>query len=208
VVNREVRPVRTRGYEPERTYEALLGSALELFREKGYHATSVQGIADAAGLTKGAFYHHFATKEDVLRVLHDEYVDHQLAAVREVLATHQHPAEQLRHLIRAILASVETHQANVTVFFQERRFLSGEQFRAIKAKRDELDSIFQSAVDRGVGAGVFRDDLNARVVALGILGMCAWTYQWYQQGGSMTAADVADLYADMVLDGLLVQDAS
>lgn len=179
-------------------------SALELFRRRGYDATSVQGIADAAGVTKGAFYHHFSSKEDVLRLIHDEYVDHQLAEVRTVLATYEDPADQMHHLIRAILASVETYQANVTVFFQERRFLSGDQFKAIKAKRDELDSTFQSVVDRGVGAGVFREDLNARVVALGILGMCAWTYQWYQQGGAMNAEDVADLYATMVLDGLRV----
>ena len=48
------------------TRERLLGEAQRLFRERGYAATSLEQIADAAGVTKGAIYGHFASKEDLL----------------------------------------------------------------------------------------------------------------------------------------------
>jgi TetR/AcrR family transcriptional regulator, cholesterol catabolism regulator len=191
------------GYAPEETRKALLDSALELFSTHGYADTSVQQIADRAHLTKGAFYHHFESKEDLLRLIHDEFLDHQLALLREALAHDGDPAERLRHLLRALLGSLETYLTNVKVFFQERRHLTGARFEAIKVKRDEFDRLFQQAIDDGVRTGAFRNDLQARIVGLGILGMCSWVSTWYRPTGPLDAEQIADTFSDMVLDGLL-----
>ena len=195
-------PGRTGGYDPVRTRQALTSSAIELFRLHGYDATSVQQVADAAGVTKGAFYHHFASKQDLLLLIHDEYVDHQLAECQRVLSSYAGASKQLYHLIQTILLSVAEYRGNVTVFFQERRYLSGEHFAAVKAKRDELDAVFQRVVEQGIAEGSLRGDLHARSVTLGIIGMCAWTYQWFQDDGPLTADEIADTFARMVLEGL------
>jgi TetR/AcrR family transcriptional repressor of nem operon len=51
--------------KPETARTRLLDSALRIIREKGYHATSVDELCAAAGVTKGAFFHHFKSKEDL-----------------------------------------------------------------------------------------------------------------------------------------------
>lgn len=56
----------TRAESKERTRQRLLTEALRLFRERGYAATSLEQIAEAAEVTKGAIYGHFASKEDLL----------------------------------------------------------------------------------------------------------------------------------------------
>src|SRR5580698_9076720 len=56
----------TRAESKERTRQRLLAEAQRLFRERGYAATSLEQIADAADVTKGAIYGHFASKEDLL----------------------------------------------------------------------------------------------------------------------------------------------
>ena len=56
----------TRAESKERTRQRLLAEARRLFRERGYAATSLEQIADAAEVTKGAIYGHFASKEDLL----------------------------------------------------------------------------------------------------------------------------------------------
>lgn len=56
----------TRAESKERTRQRLLAEAQRLFRERGYAATSLEQIAEAAEVTKGAIYGHFASKEDLL----------------------------------------------------------------------------------------------------------------------------------------------
>jgi AcrR family transcriptional regulator len=57
----------------ERSRRAVLDAALSLFSHQGYGATSVRDIADKAGVSTGALYHHFADKEAIFRDLIDEY---------------------------------------------------------------------------------------------------------------------------------------
>ena len=168
----------------------------------------MKAITDGAGVTKGAFYHHFESKEDVLRVIHDEFVDQQLAAMDAVLAAHDDPSDQVRQLLVEFLASTDRYRANVAVFFQERRFLTGDRFEAVMEKRHRFDRTFTEVIERGMAMGRFRDDLDRRVVGFGLLGMCAWTHQWFRPGGTLHPADVAATFADLVLDGLRTEVAS
>lgn len=194
----------TGGYDPEKTRKALVDSALALFGSKGYTDASVQEITEAAGVTKGAFYHHFESKEDLLALIHDEFLDYQLAILKLALEKDEDPAMRLRELLRALLSSTARYQANVTIFYLERRHLTGPRFKAIKRKRDEFDRLFLQVIERGIELGSFRSDLDARIVGLGILGMCAWVHQWYRPGGRFSAEEIADIFGEMALDGLLV----
>jgi AcrR family transcriptional regulator len=195
------------GYTPERTRRALIDKALKLFATKGYAVTSVQEITEAAKVTKGAFYHHFESKEELLRVIHDEFLDYQLAVLKEALAEDAHPATRLRELLRTLLVSTARYQTNVTVFYLERRHLHGAYFKEMRRKRDEFDRLFLEVIERGIEHGSFRSDLDPHVVSLGILGMCAWVHQWYRPGGRYSAEQIADTFADLALDGLLVDRA-
>lgn len=195
----------TGGYAPEQTRQALIDSALELFGSNGYAVTSVQEITEAAGVTKGAFYHHFESKEDLLALIHDQFLDLQLAMLRQALEKDEDPAVRLRDLLRALLATTARYQANVTVFYLERRHLTGERFEAMRRKRDEFDRLFLEVIERGIAEGRFRSDLDPRIAGLGILGMCAWVHQWYRPGGRYTAEQIADIFSEMALAGLLAQ---
>lgn len=191
-----------RRYSTVATRQALVASARNLFERNGFAATSVQSIVDDAGLTKGAFYYHFVSKEELLRVIHDEFIDHQLAAVRAVLASTDDPGQQLGGLIRTALEAVEQYRSHVAVFLGERRFLSEEGFVEVKVKRDEMERMFLGVVQRGQETGLIRADLVARVLSLGILGMCAWAYQWYSPQGKLSAREVADTFTAMVWEGI------
>ena len=195
-------PESKRKYSTTATRQALVSSARNLFERNGFAATSVQSIVDDAGLTKGAFYYHFVSKEELLRVIHDEYIDHQLAAVQAVLSSTDDPGEQLRGLIRTAVEAVEQYRSHVAVFLGERRFLTEEGFAEVKAKRDQMEEIFFGVVQRGQQAGQIKADLEARVVSLGIIGMCAWAYQWYSPRGKLSAEEVADTFTAMVWEGL------
>lgn len=194
---------RSRTYQPEKTRSSIIEAGLKLFGANGYHGTSVGDIAKAARITKGAFYHHFQSKEELLLLIHREYADYQLKVMHTVLAANDSPAEQLRGLIRCIVEAVGRYKPNVTIFFQERRYLTSKHLAQVTAQRDLLEDTFQAVIERGIATGTFRQDLDARVTCLGIIGMCAWTYQWFSDEGRMSANEVADDFVTLLLDGLL-----
>jgi TetR/AcrR family transcriptional regulator, cholesterol catabolism regulator len=195
----------TRGsYDPAQTREMLLESALALFGAKGFHATSVQEIVEGAGLTKGAFYHHFASKEDVLRLIHDEFLEVQGSLVEEILETYDSPVDQLRELVRVSVLSTARYQAHVAVFFQERRFLTGERGADVKRRRDAVERKMEQIVRRGIESGELDPGVDPRIAIFGIVGMTAWVHQWYRPGGALSAETIADELARMTLDGLVL----
>jgi AcrR family transcriptional regulator len=163
----------------------------------------VQEIVAAAGLTKGAFYHHFASKEDVLRILHDEFLEIQRALVDGILETYDAPVDQLRALVRTQVVTVAQNRAHVAVFFHESRYLTGERAADITRRLGIIEDRMVAIVQRGVMAGDFSPALDPRTVILGIVGMTAWVQQWYQPSGRRSADGIADELAQMTLDGLL-----
>ena len=82
--------------QSDATRGALLSAARDLFTEHGYTATSTNEIADRAGVTRGALYHHFAAKDDLFRAVF-ELLEAEIAerVAREALAGAD-PLEQLR----------------------------------------------------------------------------------------------------------------
>ena len=184
------------------TRQLLLDSALKLFGEKGFHATSVQEIVKKAGLTKGAFYHHFTSKEDVLRLIHDEFLDVQVELVGTILEDYESPVDQLRELVRASVLSVARYQAHVAVFFQERRYLTGDRAADVKRRRDTVEEKMEQIVRRGIEVGAFDPAIDPRVAIFGVVGMTAWVHQWYRPGGPLSAEAIADEFARLTLDGL------
>jgi AcrR family transcriptional regulator len=187
---------------------AIADVAVGLFDRHGYDATGVQQIVDAAGVTKGAFYHYFATKDDLLRMILEEYIDGALA---EVVAIHDADAtssEKLRQVIRHILESLVANRESVSVFLRDRRALTDESFAAIKVKRDAYSDVLTAIVEAGMAAGELARRGAPRVVAFGIVGMCVWGREWLDPGGPAAVPEIADWYADMVLDGLRLRPSA
>ncbi|MBB5827291.1 TetR/AcrR family transcriptional regulator [Micromonospora carbonacea] len=190
------------GYDPENTRKSLIASALELFEKRGFDRTSVQEIADRAKLTKGAFYHHFESKDDLLRHIQEEYLEAQLAAIAKIEAGSDDPKVRVAELIRFSLTSVAEYRAHVTIFYQERRNLTADLFAEVTRKRSLVESAFAGMIADGVARGAFRSDVDPRIATFGLVGMCAWAYQWLNVGGPLSVEEVARQFSAMVLEGL------
>src|SRR5882672_8550319 len=84
-----------------RTKRLLVDAAIKLFSAVGYAETSLQELVTEAGLTKGAFYHHYRSKEEILLEIHDNFIDEQIERARAAVGQGGTPADSLRALIRS-----------------------------------------------------------------------------------------------------------
>src|SRR5436305_12335871 len=102
---------------PRERGEQVYAAALRLFREKGYHATSMQDIAAAVGLYKGSLYHYIGGKDELLAQVFERAMGSLISQVEDIVADSSlSPALQLRRVIRAHVEAVASNLEALTVY--------------------------------------------------------------------------------------------
>jgi TetR/AcrR family transcriptional regulator, cholesterol catabolism regulator len=191
-------------YAPDVTRTRILDAALSLFSEVGFNGTAVDAIVGRAKITKGAFYHHFETKEDVLREIHAEYAIQALTGARDIAADGElEPLEQLRQLIERSVIVLGSYHDHVAVYYQEFRFIARPQYSAIRRMKDEYEEIFLGIVEKAKAKKQIRKDVDSSMVLHAASGVTAWTYQWYRPDGELSLDRIAKQMSGIVLNGVV-----
>jgi TetR/AcrR family transcriptional regulator, cholesterol catabolism regulator len=182
---------------------AILDAAVELFYAKGYDATGLQQVVDAAGCTKGAFYHYWDSKESLLLEIHDTFHEFGITSGRAVLERGLAPDEALHDLVVDLFRQLEVYQRHMTVVISQSLYTPYEKYPRSRELRDEYEQIVKSVIEDGVEQGVFRDDLEAtNVMAFGVMAFGTWATTWYRPGGRLSAVQIGEMYARVIVDGL------
>src|SRR5215217_6998952 len=194
VTARPTRPALRERYDRRRA--EVVVEAAHVFAERGYDQTSVPELAEALGLAAGSLYHYFPSKEHLLRAICDQLMDPLLEQAEVLLAEPREPAEQLRALVRLWVEHVVAHRDHMLVFQQERHVIErGAAWRGVRASRKAFERLAEDALT-GAGAGAASDP---RLALAALLGMVNHTAQWYRPRGRLTATEIADGYADLLL---------
>ena len=181
--------------------EKIFAEAVRIFRAKGYHATSMQNIADAVGLQKGSLYHYIATKEELLFKIFERSTGALSKQLEEIIASKNSPAVKLRLAIAAHLAALCEQLDIYSVYLSERRALTGRYHTKVRAEGERHAVLLERILRQGIDHKDFRP-MDTKMVALAILGMCNWLYQWYAPQGRLAPNEIAGIFSDIVIDGL------
>ncbi|OIJ10224.1 TetR family transcriptional regulator [Anaerobacillus arseniciselenatis] len=191
----------------ENTKEKITEVALQLFEQNGFHAVTVDKIVKTSGVSKGAFYHYFKSKDELLYSVHDYFITYVLDKAKEAYETCDTPTERLNATIKSFVMMFDMYRPHVTVFYQESLYLAPEYFQKIKKKRDQYKEMMFKVVEEGIELGEFRKELPVPITSMAVFGMINWTYKWYKTDGQYTIQEIADLYADFVLHATLTTEA-
>ena len=184
----------------------LLETATHLFKEKGYHNTSMQDLADALGLQKGSLYYYIESKEELLRRLLEQATSFLATQVDDIHASDLPPPEKLRWALQAHAVAVMEHLDLVWVYLHEYRNLPPQHLEQALAVSKDYERVLTQIVEDGTVSGDFRP-VSARMAVFGLLGMVNWTHQWFSAEGPFSSQEVAANLADLALHGLLKSEA-
>ena len=121
-----------RNRHPEATVERILAEAARLFLQKGYEKTSMQDIMEGTGLSKGAIYHHFSSKEDILLRIGERMGEENAAALQRVMdAPGLNGAQKLKEVFRTALQGERQAQMLRMIPF----LIDNPRFLAIPCRR-------------------------------------------------------------------------
>lgn len=183
--------------------DELLALARKLFAERGFKATTVREIADAAGILSGSLYHHFDSKESMADEILREFLDDLFGRYRDIVARQLGPRKTLEQIVVASFESIDKHNDAVAIYQSEARYLSQfPRFGYIDELFAEFRAMWHSILDDGIAAGVFRSDLDVELTYRFVRDTVWVAVRWYTPGGSLTAVDIAEQYLGILLDGI------
>ena len=185
--------------------ENILQAAALIFQEKGYHATSMQDIADAVDLKKGSLYHHVESKQDILFALLNEALELILERLEFVAEQNFPPEQKIRQATRAYFSFLAENPSLSSVLLLEYRSLEEEYKKLHIPRRDQVDQIWQELIAEGASLGVFQD-IEPGLVSKIMLGVLNWTITWYREDGPLSPDQLADQFTDLFLVGLLTRN--
>lgn len=194
-----------RGGDEESTRDRILRVAAEKFAQKGYHATGVAELGDAAGIKRGALYYHIGSKEDLLYQLSRRHVEEALSRGEVVVAEAHGAVEKFRVLVREHLRTLAARRDEVIVVMHEMYALTGDRAKELNLLRSQYEQLFAAVLREGVSEGVFRS--AERIEVLGVLSMLNYTYVWLDPKGPISVDEIAGRLSDLILYGAHVQSA-
>jgi AcrR family transcriptional regulator len=167
---------RTRAAEIARevTGRELLAAALEVFVEKGYHATTISDIVQAAGVTQGTFYLYYKNKADIFSALLREYRQLTISGLFNVdlnmVRTQRGWLRLADGIARFLLDHIETHGDFLRLFVAETSTIGSEFIEESAAFAAGMMAEISRLLRHGIELGLLRDDMDVEAVALSAFG--------------------------------------
>ena len=173
----------------------MISIAAELFAQKGYRATTVREIADAAGILSGSLYHHFDSKESIGDEILSGFINEVLANYRAAVDSAPDPRAALEQIVRSTSRTLSQHRAALTMLQNDWNYFATQpRFAYLPKALREIERIWIGQLEAGKEAGLFRADLDAKLTYRLLQDVLWIPAQWRRTRGYST---------DQVIDGFL-----
>ena len=135
--------------------DRLIAAAVEVFKEKGFHAATTRDIGRIAGMTQGTIYNYVSSKEDILYLVCDRLVAEYQEETTRALDTVADPRERVRSAARAVARIIEEHREEIQVIYQNTYLLDKRSMQVILARVQGFVRMFEKLLaDAAHEAGI------------------------------------------------------
>jgi AcrR family transcriptional regulator len=188
---------------PDSRREELLAIAARLFAEKGFRATTVRDIADAAGILSGSLYHHFDSKESMVDEILSSFQEELFGQYDEILASDDDPRTKLERAVLVSFDAIDKHHDEVAIYQNDAAYLlTFERFGYLGTRSQQSREVWLTLLQDGIDARVLRDDLDLELTYRFIRDTVWVAVSWYRPGGRRTHTEIARQYLTILLEGI------
>lgn len=184
------------------TRDDILDAAALIFSQKGFHAASMQDIAEAVNLQKASLYYHVSSKQEILLALLDKALDLLIDRIGAVIEMPLSPEQKLRLSMTTYLKTLLERKDLAAILLLEHRSLDSNLKAQHIPRRDRLEALWKDIIREGIENRTFICD-DPGFITRSILGMLNWTITWYRPDGAMDSEAIAKQYADLALMGIM-----
>ena len=182
--------------------EQVIRKAAELFREKGYAASSMRDLAQKLGIEAASLYSHIKSKEEILQSLCFDMATEFRKSLDEVERQKGPASEKLR---RGIVGHIQVMARDLTasaVFMNEHRHMSHPFLREFLLLRINYINRFKDIIEEGINSGEFKDSIDKKLAVMTLFSSLNWMPQWYDPHSNIVPIDLGQKLADMLVNGM------
>lgn len=182
--------------------EQVIRKAAELFREKGYAASSMRDLAQKLGIEAASLYSHIKSKEEILQSLCFDMAGEFRKSLDEVEKINTSAADKLS---RGITGHIQVMAKDLTasaVFMNEHRHLSQPWLREFLLLRINYINRFKAIIEAGVKAGEFKAEIDRKLAVMTLFSSLNWMPLWYDPSSAIDSNELGKQLADMLVNGL------
>lgn len=183
--------------------ERLLDVARDLFAEHGFDRTSVQDLVAAAGVTKGAMYHYFASKDDLLAEIYGRVLRMQTSRLEAYVGSDDPIAKRVADAAADVVTTTIHHLPSTTVYFQSLHQLNPQHEQQVRDQRRRYHDMFRTMIISGQESGVFRTDVVADLVVDYYFGAVHHLPMWWRDERGLGAEEVGRKFSTLLIDSLM-----
>jgi AcrR family transcriptional regulator len=182
--------------------ERLLAAASSLFAERGFAPTSVQEIVELAGVTKGAMYHYYSSKDDLLQQIYTRLLNVQAERLDAIASRDDSIDLRLSAAAADVVVTTLEHLDDAMVSWRSMHMLPADRLAQVRADRRRYHERFRALIEQGQAEGLFRADVSADLVTHQFFGGVHHLGSWYRADGELTPVAIGAAFADLLLRGL------
>jgi AcrR family transcriptional regulator len=194
------RSTRTSAEDRERKRTALLLAAVQMFNERGFHATSLEDVAATLGVTKPVIYHHLGNKDRVLFECVAMGLRELQAAATAAAEVEGRGVDRLRLFLQRYAEIIMGDFGRCVVRTGDEA-LSVEARSKFRALKREIDKALREMIDEAVADGSAQV-ADVKVTAFAFAGALNWTARWYRPDGEASPAEMAAALVETLVAGV------
>lgn len=192
---------RDREREREVKREAVLRTAAQLFNEKGYHATSLDEVAERLHVTKPTLYYYVRNKEAILFECVRTGLEMMRAAIEAAGASGGSAMDKLVSAMREY-ARVATMDFGMCIIRVGEEPLPPESQRQLRRLKAAIDHEFRRLIEQGIAEGSIAP-CDPKIAAFTLAGALSWIARWYRPGGELAPDEIAAQCIGLIVNGLV-----
>jgi TetR/AcrR family transcriptional regulator, cholesterol catabolism regulator len=187
----------------------MVSAAAELFRDKGYEATTLADVAASVGVDRASLYYYFGGKDELLRETVTGVSANNLELMEGLRNSELSAVDRIRAFVTGVITSYDKHYHEISVFLRDGmpkiRDEDGPWSREMRHQIHDFEVALRELLADGVREGELRDDLDPRLVAQALWGMLNWMHRWHRPL-AVPAGRIATSFVDVLLFGVLAPE--
>lgn len=182
--------------------EQVIRKAAELFREKGYAASSMRDLAQKLGIEAASLYSHIKSKEEILHNLCFDMATEFRKSLVEVEKMNVTAGEKLKLGIIGHVQVMAKDLIASAVFMNEHRHLSQPSLRDFLLLRINYINRFKTIIETGIKSGEFKETIDTKLAVMTLFSSLNWMPLWYDPSSPIQPTELGEQLADMLVNGL------
>jgi AcrR family transcriptional regulator len=178
---------------------AVLRTAVQMFNERGFHATSLEDVATSLGVSKPTIYHYLGNKDQVLLECVTIGLNQLLEAVELTRAEPGKGIDRLQNFLRRY-AEINMDDFGRCVIRTGEEALSPDSIRRFRDLKRGIDTAMRTLIDEGIADGSIAP-VDSKLLAFALAGALNWPARWYDPEGDRSARELAEKMVTLLSTG-------